>query len=151
LRILSLDVGEVRIGVAVCDELQISVSPLTTVVRVGSLKKDIAKLLETVNQESPDLILLGMPTSADSEEGPQAKRVRGFADALTKSSKIPVKFWDESLTTVEANERMIEAGVSRQKRKELVDQWAAKLLLESYLEYLAGEKNTNYQSELTAD
>jgi putative Holliday junction resolvase len=135
VRIAALDVGEVRIGVAVCDELEIGASPVSTVRRVGSLKRDIAQVIEVIERLEAELILVGMPTSSDGGEGPQAKRVRGFGDALANSTPKPIAYWDESLTTVEAEERLITLGYSRQKRRELIDQWAAKVLLESYLEH----------------
>jgi len=77
----------------------------------------------------------GLPLSLDGEVGPQAQKTQGFAQALARSVDIPVVLWDESLSSVEANDLMIGQGVSRAKRRTLIDQMAAVLILESYLEY----------------
>ena len=135
MRILALDVGNVRIGVAVSDELELGAHPVSTITRIGSLKRDVAQIVAVIEAEQVELVLVGLPTSSDGGEGAQAKLTRGFGNALTKAQPTPVVYWDESLTTVEAEERLIALGYSRQKRRELIDQWAAKVLLESYLEH----------------
>ncbi len=136
MRILALDVGDVRIGVAVSDELELGAYPLVTLTRLGTLKKDVALVQRTVVEQEADLIVVGLPTSIDGGEGPQARKTRGYGDALAKElgMAIPLVYWDESLTSVEAEERLIEMDYSRLKRRKLIDQWAAKILLESYLD-----------------
>jgi putative Holliday junction resolvase len=81
------------------------------------------------------MVLIGMPTSIDGGEGPQAVRTRGFGDALRKELRIPTAYWDESLTSVEAEEQLISLDYSREKRRKVIDQWAAKILLESYMDH----------------
>jgi putative Holliday junction resolvase len=135
MRILALDVGDVRTGIAVCDELEIGAYPLATLKRLGSLKRDVAAVQQIVAEQEVDAVVVGIPTSLDGSEGPQAKKVRVFANALKKAIAVPVIPWDESLTSVEAEERMVAMDFSREKRRAVRDQYAAVILLESYLEY----------------
>ncbi len=81
------------------------------------------------------MVLIGLPLSIDGGEGPQAKKTRGFGDALQRAIDVPMVYWDESLTSVEAEEQLIQLDYSRAKRRGLIDQWAAKILLESYLDH----------------
>jgi len=133
MRIVSLDVGEVRIGVAACDSLEIAAFPITTVTRVGSLKRDVEAVCSVTREQEAEMILVGLPLSLDGSAGPQAQRVKGFAKALKAAAGVPIEFWDESLTSVEANEIMIRQGVSRARRREKIDQIAAVLILDSFL------------------
>lgn len=135
MRILALDVGDVRTGVALSDELEIGAYPLATLKRLGSLKRDVALVQQIVAEQEADAVLVGIPTSLDGGEGPQAKKVRVFQNALKRAVGVPVIPWDESLTSVEAEERMIAMDFSREKRRALRDQYAAVILLESYLEH----------------
>lgn len=135
MRILALDVGDVRTGAAISDELEIGAYPLATLKRLGSLKRDIAAVQQIIAEQEADAVLVGIPTSLDGGEGPQAQKVRGFANALKRAISIPMIPWDESLTSVEAEERMIAMDFSREKRRALRDQYAAVILLESYLEH----------------
>ena len=135
MKILALDVGTVRIGVAICDELEMGAYPLVTYTRVGSLKRDIAAIQHIIAEQEADAVLVGLPTSLDGNEGAQAKYTRTFGNALTAVIPVPVAYWDESLTSVEAEERLIAMDYSRQKRRSVLDQWAAKILLESYLDH----------------
>ena len=135
MRILALDVGDVRIGVAVSDELELGAYPLVTLKRLGTLKKDVLLVSEVVVEQEADLVLVGLPTSLDGGEGPQARLTRGFGEALGRALAVPLAFWDESLTSVEAEERLIGLDYSRDKRRKLIDQWAAKILLESYMDH----------------
>ena len=133
MRIVAFDVGEVRIGIAVCDQSEIAGFPVGVVTRLGSLKRDIALVTSVLVEQDADAVLIGLPLSLNGDEGPQALRVRGFAKALSKEITLPIVFWDESLSSVEATERMIAQGVSRERRRKLVDQMAASIILESYL------------------
>jgi putative Holliday junction resolvase len=135
MRLLALDIGEVRIGVAVSDALEIAAHPVTTIRRTGSLKRDIAAVAAAAIENEAAGIVAGLPLSLDGEIGPQAKRVLGFVKALREAVTIPVVTWDESLTSVEANERMLAMDISRAKRREMIDRIAAVILLESYLEH----------------
>lgn len=135
MKILALDVGTVRIGVAISDELEMGAYPLTTYTRVGSLKRDLTAIQGIIAEQEADLILVGLPTSLDGGEGKQAQYTRGFGDALARMVGVPLTYWDESMTSVEAEEILVDLNYSRQKRKLVLDQWAAKLLLESYLDH----------------
>jgi putative Holliday junction resolvase len=133
MRYVALDVGNIRIGIASCDELELSVTPLSVVTRQGSLKKDVATIARIVVEQLAESVVIGLPLSIDGGEGAQAVKTRGFGKALASAIAVPLIYWDESLTSVEATERLIAMGYSRDKRRKLIDQWAAKILLESYL------------------
>jgi putative Holliday junction resolvase len=135
MRLLALDVGDVRIGVAVCDPLEFASYPLTTVTRVGSLKRDVCAIAGLVAEQEVDAVIVGLPLSLNGEVGPQAQKVQGFARALANSLAVPIAFWDESLSSVEAEERLIALGISREKRRTRIDQTAAAVILESYLDH----------------
>lgn len=135
MRILALDVGNVRIGVAISDELEMGAYPLTTYTRVGSLKRDVAAIQVLVAEQEADAILVGLPLSLNGDEGPQAEKTRVFGKALARISGVPMVYWDESMTSVDAEEQLIAMDYSRQKRKAVLDQWAAKILLDSYLDH----------------
>ncbi len=133
MRLLGLDVGDVRIGVAVCDSLEIAAFPVGLVRRVGSLKRDVAAVAALAVEQEAEGIVMGLPLSLNGDVGPQAQKTQGFARALANILPMPVVLWDESLSSVEAEELLIAQGVSRAKRREKIDQTAAALILESYL------------------
>jgi putative Holliday junction resolvase len=135
MRLLALDIGEVRIGVAVSDSLEFGANPVTTVRRTGSLKRDIEAIAAVAVEREAEAVVAGLPLSLDGDIGPQARRIQGFVEALRKIMAIPIVYWDESLTSVEANERMIAMDISRARRREMIDQIAAVILLESYLDH----------------
>jgi len=134
VRIAALDVGEVRIGLAICDELEMTANPVATIRRVGNLEKDITAVATQLAQQQAEMVVVGLPLSLGGDKGPQALRVEGFAKALAKRSGLPLVYWDESLTSVEADEMMIRQGVSRARRREQIDRVAAALILSSYLD-----------------
>ena len=133
MRIAALDIGEVRIGVAVCDSLEIAAFPSGTLKRVGSLKKDIEIVAAKLRELETEALVVGLPLSLNGDVGPQAQRVQGFCKALAKILPIPMEYWDESLTSVEANDLLIEMGTSRARRREVIDQMAAVLILDGYM------------------
>jgi putative Holliday junction resolvase len=135
MRVAALDIGEVRIGIAVCDYLETAAFPVGVLQRAGSLKRDIATVAAAIAEQEADAVLVGLPLSLDGEVGPQARRVQGFAKALERAVDLPIVYWDESLSSVEADELMIAQGVSRRKRRARIDQAAAALILESYLDH----------------
>lgn len=140
MRLLGLDVGHVKIGVSVCDSLEIAAFPVGLVRRVGSLKSDVAAMAALAVEQEAEGIVIGLPLSLDGEIGPQAEKTQGFAKALANLLPIPIVLWDESLSSVEAEEILIRRRVSRAKRREQIDQTAAALILESYL---AHRRETN--------
>ena len=133
MRLLGLDVGDVRIGIAVCDSLEIAAFPVGVVRRVGSLKRDVAAVAALAVEQEAEGIVVGLPLSLDGNVGPQAQKTQGFAKALSNVLLLPLVFWDESLSSVEAEEILIAQGVSRAKRRNRIDQTAAAVILESYL------------------
>ena len=135
MRFAALDIGDVRIGIAVCDVLETAAFPVATLRRVGSLKRDVEALAAIIAEQEADAVVIGLPLSLDGDIGPQAVKVQGFARALERAVSLPQVFWDESLSSVEADQVMIARGVSRMKRREQIDQVAAALILESYLEH----------------
>ena len=135
MRLLGLDIGDVRIGVAVCDSLEIAAFPVGVVRRVGSLKRDVAAVAALAVEQEAEGIVVGLPLSLNGDVGPQAVKTQGFAKALANSLPVPIVFWDESLSSVEAEEILIAQGVSRAKRRGKIDQTAAALIIESYLQH----------------
>jgi putative Holliday junction resolvase len=133
VRILALDHGTVRIGIALSDELKMIASPLEFI-PAEPFADVLAKLRELIREKEVELILIGLPRNMDGSYGPAAQKVREFADALKDAIAIPLKTWDERLTSTQANRLLIAGGVRRDKRKEKVDGMAAAILLQSYLD-----------------
>ncbi|PKN17563.1 MAG: Holliday junction resolvase RuvX [Deltaproteobacteria bacterium HGW-Deltaproteobacteria-6] len=133
LRILGLDYGEKRIGVAVCDELGMTAQGLPTLVR-KTKKHDLEILNNWIRNYSVESIVIGYPLRLDGSEGIQCEKVNRFARLLNKTFSLPVIKWSETMSTKDAEEILISSGVRWQKRKEKVDQLAACLILQNYLD-----------------
>ena len=131
-RIVCLDIGDVRIGVAVSDPTGTIASPVETVHRVG-WGPDTRRIKEICDRFETDLVLSGLPLNMDGSEGFQTEKVRAFCAQLEKAG-LRIIFQDERLSTVAADEALIEGGVSRSGRKQLVDKVAAAVILQQYLE-----------------
>lgn len=132
---IALDVGDVRIGVAVSDLLGITANPRETYVRKkNDVDADIAYFCEYAKREDADAFVLGLPKNMDGTEGPRAEVTRQFGDMLEKASGISVYYQDERLTTVSAERMLIDADVRREKRKKVIDKVAATIILQSYLD-----------------
>jgi putative holliday junction resolvase len=134
MRLLGLDVGDKTIGVALSDESATLASGLPTIRRTR-LKNDLRQLADLARGREVGTVVVGLPRSLDGSEGPQAQKVRAFVEALKGAVKLPVVTWDERLTTVAAEHALVEGGVSRARRKGLVDKVAAVLILQNYLDY----------------
>lgn len=132
-RILALDPGSKRMGVALSDELGWTAQPLETYER-RSVEADVAHIQDLVRQHDVREVVMGMPFHMNGQVGPEAKHVQKFMVALEQALSVPVIAWDERLTTKEAEDILIAANVSRKKRKGAVDRVAAAILLQSYLE-----------------
>ena len=133
MRALALDPGSVRVGVAVSDELGIIAQPL------GFLPAEpFADLLHRLEQiladKQVELVLVGLPRNMDGSYGPAALKVQEFVAALKTAITVPIHTWDERLTSAQANRALSEAGVRGRRRKGKVDQMAAAILLQSYLD-----------------
>jgi putative Holliday junction resolvase len=132
-RILALDVGARRIGLAVSDPLGLTAQGLPTMERTN-IRDDIERLELLARERGVGLLLIGHPKTLSGREGRQAVWVRDFADRLAARTGLPIEFWDERLTSVEAERCLREQGVrTRAGRKGAVDRLAAVFLLESYL------------------
>ena len=136
MRILALDHGTKRIGVAVSDELKLIAQPLEYI-PAEPFAGVLARLKELIRAQEVDLLLVGLPRNMDGSYGPAALKVRTFIAALQDAIVVPIRTWDERLTTAQAQRFLIQGGVRREKRKEKVDQTAAAILLQSYLDSLA--------------
>jgi putative Holliday junction resolvase len=132
-RILALDLGKKRIGVAVSDELGITAQGLPNIERANK-RADLAAVCELAERWRARLILLGNPLNMSGREGRQSEWVRDFAAAVEKRCPIPIQLWDERLTTVEAARVLRASGISLEKRAAAVDRLSAVILLQSYLD-----------------
>lgn len=134
-RKVALDVGDVRIGVAVSDMLGITANPRETYVRKkDDTNADIAYFCEYAKKEDADAFVLGLPKNMDGTEGDRAAVTRQFGDMLEEASGLEVLYQDERLTTVSAERMLIDADVRRDKRKKVIDKVAATIILQSYLD-----------------
>jgi len=132
-RILALDIGEKRIGVAVSDQTRTLARPVQAIVR-ASLDSDIQALADLLAHYNVDTLVIGYPLSLSGEEGPQAVRVKRYAERLTAKLPITVTLWDERYSTLEATEKLVAAGRRRQGDKGQVDAAAAAVILQGYLD-----------------
>jgi putative Holliday junction resolvase len=131
-RILALDYGTKRIGVALSDELRWTAQPLETFER-RTLDRDVAHIASLVAAHEVGQVVLGLPLRLDGREGQAVLAMRDFAARLAAQLPVPVVHWDERMTTKAAEDLLIAADVSRKKRKGAVDRVAAAILLQSYL------------------
>jgi putative Holliday junction resolvase len=133
LRLLGLDYGEKRIGVAICDELGLTAQGLPTIMRKNK-KHDLEILRNLINNYNVEKIVVGYPVKIDGSEGIQCDKVNRFASLLNAAFSLDVIKWPETLSTKEAEEILINSGVRWKKRKNNVDKLAACLILQSYLD-----------------
>jgi putative holliday junction resolvase len=136
MRVLGIDHGTKRIGIAVSDELGMLAHPLEFI-PAEPLAKFLDRLKEIISEKEIGLIVVGMPRNMDGSYGPAAEKVREFIGRLKEAIALPVKLWDERLTSAQANRLLIQADVRRAARKEIVDKMAAAILLQSYLDSAA--------------
>lgn len=133
MRTLGLDFGTKTIGVAASDALGLTAQVVTTIRRT-SLKADLAALGELVREYEAERFVVGLPLNMDGSEGPRAEATRKFTDILTQALGLPVELWDERLSTVAAQRTLLEADLSRAKRREVIDQMAAQFILQGWLD-----------------
>ena len=132
MRLAALDVGDARIGIAVCDELGLTIRGVGMVRRVGG-RRDLDAVAAVVAPYEPTKLIVGLPLNMDGSEGPRAAKTRAFGDRVGAHLGLPVEYVDERLTTVEAQQRLGAAGVRGRRQKAVVDQEAAAVILEDYL------------------
>jgi len=134
MRLLGIDYGRRRIGLALSDESGILASPLPTYVRGRTEDRDIAVLVRLINKHGAANIVIGLPLNMDGSRGEMAREVEAFADRLRQRTGLKVEQFDERLTSSEADRVLLEADLSRRRRKELRDSLSAVLILQGYLD-----------------
>ncbi len=146
MRILGLDVGNKTVGVAVSDPLGVIATGVTTIERVG-IRKDTGKILDYIREYGCETVVMGLPLSLDGSDSVQTQNVREFRMMLENKlkssgplSKVKVEWQDERYSTVEAEEVLIEANMSREDRKKIIDRQAAIVILQRYLDRMPAEE-----------
>ena len=142
-RILAVDYGEKRIGLAVSDELGITASPLMTLVR-RSDDETVRQIAQLASKLRVTQIVVGLPRRTDAQEGEMERQVKAFAEKLRQEVSVPVVLFDERFTTRIAEQVLLEADLSRRKRKQVRDRLAAVILLQSFLE---AQRMSGWQNE----
>lgn len=133
MRVVGLDVGKVRVGVAVSDELLLTAQGLETIKR-KNLKEDLRRLKELFTTLNAERVVVGLPKNMNGTLGPQAQEVLRFVDEMKRAIPLPITLWDERLTTVAAERALLQADLPRARRKRLKDKLAAVLILQNYLD-----------------
>jgi putative holliday junction resolvase len=133
-RLLAVDWGDVRIGLALSDECQVIASPLETLVRRPGKRFPMPRFLELVARHSPVGVVVGLPLTAEGEEGASAHGARALAEAIGRRTGLPLDLWDERMSTARALAAIREQGGSARGRREDVDALAAAVVLQHYLE-----------------
>lgn len=138
MRILGLDFGSKTVGVAVSDELLITAQGVEIVRRKSpsKLRQTLARIEELIEQYGVEKIVLGYPKNMNNTEGERCEKTKEFKEMLERRTGLEVVLWDERLTTVAADRSMMETGIRRENRKEYVDEIAAILILQGYLDFL---------------
>jgi len=133
VRLLAVDLGEARIGVALSDETETLATGLSTLRSLGP-RKDVQAIAALVREHGVGEVVIGMPYRLDGSVGSQGERAREFADRLRRSVRVPVVLRDERLTSVAADERLAQVGVRRRDRRARLDRVAAEILLQEHLD-----------------
>lgn len=133
MRILALDHGTKRMGIAISDELKMIAQPLEFI-PAEPRQALVNRLRDLVKEKEVELIVIGMPRNMNGTYGPAAEKVRAFADGIRTEIETPIRFWDERLTSTQANRLLAEANVKGRDRREKVDKMAAAILLQSFLD-----------------
>ena len=138
MRIIGLDYGSRTVGVAVSDPLLVTAQAVETITRneENKLRKTLARIEELCREYEADRIVLGYPKNMNNTVGDRASKSEEFREMLVRRCNIPVILWDERLTTVEAQRVLMESGVRRENRKQVIDKIAAVFILQSYLDSL---------------
>lgn len=141
MRILGLDVGTKNVGLALSDPLGFTAQALPTIRRKGKLEQELAVISTLIDDKGVETVVVGYPKNMNGTEGPSCDMAKEYAAALAEKIAVPIVFWDERLTSKMAESAMVMGDVRREKRRQAVDSLAAILILQSYLDYLANNKN----------
>ncbi len=133
MRILAIDYGDARIGLALSDESETLASPIGTY-KSQTMRKDIDYIAALAKEKQAGLIVLGLPVNMDGSSGERGSKTKSFGNVLERVSGIQVEYKDERLTTVTAEQTLIECGMRREKRKQVIDTLSAQIILQSYLD-----------------
>ena len=133
---MGLDVGDRRVGVAVSDAMGLTAQPIMTLVR-SNRRQDMRSLLRLIRKFECTDIVVGNPLYMSGDQSPQAAKAQAFAEVLREETGLPVHLWDERLTTTEAHRHLHASGVAGSQHKKVVDQVAAVLILQGYLDSMA--------------
>ena len=143
MRIMGLDVGSRTIGVAMSDELQLTAQSLKTILR-KTPEDDLKELASIIHQFDVSQIVVGLPRNMNGTLGEQAEKILKWIKTLEKTTQLPVATWDERLSTVGATRILLEADLSRKKRKKSVDKLAAAIILQGYLDHSRDRKDVSH-------
>lgn len=141
MKIMAVDYGDVRTGLAVCDRTEFLASPIGTI-EERSAQVLAMKIAHMAKQYEVGEIVVGLPVNMNGSYGPRAEKCRSFADILNELTEVPVNMWDERSTTVTAHQILNQTNVRGKDRKAVVDTVAAVIILEGYLEYRRKNKNS---------
>lgn len=136
MRILGLDVGSKTIGVAVSDPLGFTAQGITTIRRTNK-EKDLEEIKKFCDEYKAETIVIGLPKNMNGTIGPSGEIIMAFGKLIEEELQVQIKFWDERLTTVAAHKAMLEADLSRNKRKKIVDKVASTFILQGYLDMIS--------------
>lgn len=132
IRILGLDIGSVRVGVALSDPLGLTAQPLEVIDR--RKVNAVQRIADLVREHEVSTIVIGQPLRLDGSAGPAVEAVTAFARELSAAVSVPIEPWDERMTTAQAERELIGAGVRREKRRQQIDRIAAAIILQSFLD-----------------
>lgn len=140
MRIMALDIGEKRIGVAISDDLLLTAQGLCVLNSKG-VARDLVQIGQLIQEREVTHIVLGLPRNMNGTYGPMAEKVREFGDQISERNPgVSVEYWDERLTTTAAQRVLIDADMSRSRRRQVVDKVAAGLILQGYLDFNARKR-----------
>lgn len=144
--ILSVDYGDKRTGIAICDKFEMLASPVCVITEwnIDSLAN---KIIDIANEKKAEEIVVGLPKNMDGSEGFRADACKDLGEKLKSLTEIPVKFWDERLTTVSAHKILSENNVRGKKRKAVVDAVAADIILQDYIDFRKKNRGFNYEND----
>ncbi|WP_134700076.1 Holliday junction resolvase RuvX [Ammoniphilus sp. YIM 78166] len=134
MRIMGLDLGDKTIGVAISDEMGWTAQGIETIKR-ENLKSDLNRLAQLIAEYGVTEVVVGLPKNMNGTIGPRGELCQAFAKTVENSLNIPVRMWDERLTTMAAEKMLVAADVSRKKRKQVIDKMAAVMILQGYLDF----------------